>query len=158
MRIMKYYPNGTLSHTYIGEIIHQTEEEIVFFAVFDRDDRDLGYTVFARGDRFTEHFYLRQHFNILRVESHATKQLRGWYCNICLPAEQIDNDITFVDLYLDVWVAHTGTVLILDEDEFTAATDMSEDHRDKAQAGLAVLLRWIKQRAGPFAELIEKST
>lgn len=158
MRIMKYYPNGTLSHTYAGEIIHQTEEEIVFFAVFDRDDRDLGYTVFARGDRFTEYFYLQQHFNILRVESYDTKQLRGWYCNICLPAKHIDNDILFVDLYLDVWVDPAGTVLILDEDEFASATDLTENQRDKAQAGLTVLLRWIEQRTGPFAELFKKST
>jgi len=52
-----------------------------------------------------------------------------------------------------VWVGPDGRTLILDEDEFTADTMLSEEQRNGARLGLRDLLALIEARHEPFAEL-----
>ena len=55
-------------------------------AFFDRDDMELGYTVFKRGDRFVETYYDDRWYNVFAVYDRDDGGLMGWYCNICRPA------------------------------------------------------------------------
>ena len=92
-----------------------------------------------RGDRFIETFYLDRWYNILEIHDREDDQLKGWYCNIGKPAmKEAGNEISYVDLALDLWVAPDGTQTVLDEDEFNAL-DLDAETRSKARAALAEL-------------------
>lgn len=104
-------------------------------AFFNRDDVDLGYVVFRRGDRFVEYFYNDRWYNIFVVYDADNRQLKGWYCNICRPAELGEEEIRADDLALDVWIDPQGDVRVLDEDEFA---DLNLRHGERVQAVSAV--------------------
>ncbi len=153
MQIQKYHPSGTLAFEYSGELLAETATLRVITAIFQGDDKELGYTVFAKGDIFTEYFYAAQRFNILRVESMQTGMLKGWYCNISNPAEFYDDSIRWTDLYLDIWVAPSGAILLLDEDELATAQDLDAAGKEAARRGAQTAQEWIHARKGPFLEL-----
>jgi len=150
MKIEKCTPVGTVTVVYTGEIVSTLPNGIILKAQWERSDRDLGYTTFATGDRFTEYFYTDQHFNIMQVEAIATGALRGWYCNIAKPANIIGETVSYIDLYLDIWVHANGDIVILDEDEFADATDLTDEDRLVAQQGLAEVIRWAAEGLEPF--------
>ena len=114
--------------------------------------RDLGYTRFEPGDRFIEYYYTDRWFNIFDIAS-ADGVRKGWYCNIAEPAHIASDTIKQVDLLLDVWIDPTGRPLLLDEDEFAAATTLKDEQRIGAQQGLQALLHLLEVRAEPFASL-----
>lgn len=72
------------------------------------------------GDKFTEFYFRERWFNVFRVASHSG-QVKGWYCNVALPAQADELGISFVDLWLDLFVHPDGRYTVLDEDEFAAA-------------------------------------
>ncbi|MBA3822726.1 MAG: DUF402 domain-containing protein [Ktedonobacterales bacterium] len=152
MLVRKCDASGNEQTRYAGTVLHQAGPLRVIGAQWDRARRDLGYTVFMPGDRFTEYFYGDQWFNIMRVGSGDENALKGWYCNITHPAIFTAADITYVDLLLDVWVQADGQTLVLDEDEFAAAV-LDAPTQVGAHAGLAEVLRWVQHHLGPFAEL-----
>ena len=138
--------------SYMGELVAQRPSVSVIAARWEHGMRDVGYTVFAPQDRFTEYFYADQWFNIMRVGTAAMGTLKGWYCNITRPATLTATDITYDDLFLDVWVQPDGTMLVLDEDEFVAA-NLDTTLQQQTRAGLAEVRRWVQERLGPFTEL-----
>lgn len=152
MLIHKRSATGEVQITYPGTAISRTAREIVLRAFWEHAERDLGYTVFAPGDRFTEYFYADQWFNVMRVDAAATHTLRGWYCNITRPAIITADAVTYDDLWLDLWVGADGTQMVLDADEFTAAV-LDDATRAGAAAGLAEVQRWAAHDLGPFAAL-----
>ena len=89
-------------------------------ASFNRHDMDLGYVVFKRGDRFIETFYSDRWYNVFAIYDRDDNRLKGWYCNICRPAEISDTTVRCDDLALDVWIDPSGAHTLLDEDEFNA--------------------------------------
>jgi hypothetical protein len=108
-------------------------------AFFNRDDIDLGFATFARGDRFVEYFYSDRWYNIFAVYVGDSARLKGWYCNICRPATLGHQTITCEDLALDLWVTPDGQAIVLDEEEF-AALALTAEERTQARAALADLL------------------
>ncbi len=103
-------------------------------AFFNRDDMDLGYAVFKHGDRFVEYFYTDRWYNIFAVYDRDDGVLKGWYCNICRPAEIGESAVRCDDLALDVWVTPAGTSIVLDEDEFIALEIPRDDRRQAGEA------------------------
>jgi uncharacterized protein len=55
-------------------------------ANFNREDMDLGFATFRRGDRFVEYFYTDRWYNVFAVYDRDGEGLKGWYCNVCRPA------------------------------------------------------------------------
>lgn len=151
-RIEKYDHLGRFAVAYEGRATTLTDGTVRVDAFWERDDRDLGYVVFAHGDHFTEYFFGDQWFNIMRVGQADDDVLKGWYCNISHPARVSPEIVSYVDLALDLWVRPDGTWLVLDEDEFAAIT-ISETDRAGALAGLALLTHWVSKRMFPFSEL-----
>ena len=98
-------------------------------AFFNRDDMDLGYAVFKRGDRFVEYFYTDRWYNIFAVYDRDDGALKGWYCNICRPAEIGENSVQCDDLALDAWIDPDGSFRLLDEDEFETLDVSAEEKR-----------------------------
>jgi protein associated with RNAse G/E len=153
--IIKLDPTGTEKIRYQGKVLLRLVNEIVVEAVWTLPDRGLGYTRFETGDRFVEYFYSNRWFNIFAIASKEGVH-KGWYCNIAEPARISTDTITQVDLYLDVWINPAGEILVLDEEEFAAATILNEQQRVGAKQGLQTLLQMLETRQGIFAHIKPK--
>lgn len=148
--LVKLDPQGNEKIRYQGELVQHLSQGIIIKARWTRPTLDLGYTRFEPGDCFTEYFYTDRWFNIFDIASSDGKR-KGWYCNIAEPARIFDDRVEQVDLLLDVWVNTAGGQLILDENEFAAATTLSEKQRAGALQGLQTLLHLIQTRQDVFA-------
>lgn len=134
---------------YSGVVLARGPGFVQLEARFNAPDRDLGYTVFRRDDRFVEWFFADRWYNIFEVHAVEDDHLRGWYCNITRPAQLEAEHIYADDLALDLWVAPDGSLLTLDEDEF-AALGLDPHTAAQAMAGLDELRTLVEQRAAPF--------
>jgi protein associated with RNAse G/E len=152
--IVKLDPQGEAIIRFQGEVVERTTHAIIIQAIWTSPARDLGYTCFEPGDRFTEYYYTDRWFNILDIAS-ADGVRKGWYCNIAEPARIFDSRVEQIDLLLDVWVNPVGELLILDEDEFAADTKLSDEQRTAAQQALQALLHVIEKRQDVFASLAD---
>lgn len=150
--ITKQNPLGETKVQYTGEVIKHSPDGVVVQAYWTHATKDLGYTRFEAGDCFTEYYYSNRWYNIFDIVGKDGTR-KGWYCNVAEPAVIFEELIEQVDLLLDVWVGPRGEVLLLDEDEFAAATMLSEVQRKGAQEGLQELLEMIGVRQGPFMHL-----
>jgi protein associated with RNAse G/E len=139
--VQKLLYDGSKSYRWVGREIHRDDEHLFFTAQFERDHRDLGYVVFERGDVFYEYYYFDRWYNVFQVYS-AAGMLKGWYCNITAPAQVDGDELTFVDLALDLWVNPDLSYLVLDEDEFEELrqTQYSPDDALAARGALTELI------------------
>lgn len=137
MRDILVYKLDSTGHEvwrYPARVLEHGPNHIRLEAFFNRDDMELGYAVFKRGDRFIETFYSDRWYNIFAVYDRDDGALKGWYCNICRPAEITETAVRCDDLALDLWVSPSGDELTLDEDEFDAL-DLTEEERRRGRAG-----------------------
>jgi protein associated with RNAse G/E len=138
--VQKLFYDGSKSYRWVGREIQRDADHLFFTAVFERDGRDLGYVRFEKGDVFYEWYYFDRWYNVFQVYS-KEGVLKGWYCNVTAPAK-VDEELTFVDLALDLWVWPDMRYLVLDEDEFAEheAALYSAEHTRTARAALAELI------------------
>ncbi|HUN24561.1 MAG TPA: DUF402 domain-containing protein [Anaerolineales bacterium] len=131
---------GETTLTWQGELLHTTPQVFCVKAIFTlREQLDLGYTVFQRGDIFIEWFYTDRYYAIYEIWSAGQTELKGWYCNFARPAKRVGDEIRSLDLALDVWVnGNDGTCLILDQAEFDALP-LASAERQAVLDGLADL-------------------
>ncbi|MDJ0755763.1 MAG: DUF402 domain-containing protein [Ardenticatenaceae bacterium] len=134
MIVRKLNHNGREVWRYPAELVKKEPHLIVIQALFNRDDLNLGYTTFRRGDLFVEFFYSDRWYNVFAIYE-KDGALRGWYCNICRPAIWDDQRIDCEDLELDVWVEPDGTSLVLDQDEFEQL-NLAADDKEKSLLAL----------------------
>ena len=116
--IQKLNAQGQLVWSYDEEVLERHPESIRLKGFFDKDEIDLGITVFRMGDRFEEYYYSDRWYNVYVVFEGDSDQLKGWYCNMSRPAEILPDTVRWQDLALDVWISPAGEVHIMDEDEF----------------------------------------
>ncbi len=133
--VFKLDHNGREVWQYPATVVERGPDYVRLEALFNRDDMDLGYAVFKRGDRFVEYFYTDRWYNTFAVYDRDDGALKGWYCNICRPAEIDEPAVRCDDLALDAWVDPDGGFRLLDEDEFKA---LGLSPEEKAQALAAV--------------------
>jgi predicted RNA-binding protein associated with RNAse of E/G family len=157
--VIKLDPQGHEKIRYQGEIVVRDTHSIVISARWTAAEHDLGYTRFESGDLFTEYYYTDRWYNIFDI-ANSDGMRKGWYCNVTEPAHVYDDHeqsiIEQVDLCLDVWVKPDGQYLVLDEDEFAAAT-LTPAQRLGAQQGLQTLLTLLEKRQEPFSSLAASS-
>ncbi|WP_193106712.1 DUF402 domain-containing protein [Brachybacterium sp. FME24] len=68
-------------------------------------------------------------------------------CDIATPMLRVGDDVSAVDLFLDVLVRGDGTYRVIDRDEFEHATTeglISQREAEGAEVGLERLVRWIE--------------
>jgi predicted RNA-binding protein associated with RNAse of E/G family len=123
---------------YSGRVIRRESNAVLLEAYFNRDDLPFHGIVLGRGDRFIEQFFTDRWYNIFEIHDRSDGHLKGWYCNVCLPAELDDHQVAYVDLALDLLVFPSGQQLILDEDEF-AMLQIDDDTRLTARQALVEL-------------------
>jgi hypothetical protein len=119
---------------YPAEVVQWNGRYIQLEAFFNRDDMNLGYVTFHRGDRFVEYFYTDRYYNIFAIYQQNSQTLKGWYCNICRPSVVTETAVRCEDLALDLWVSPTGHITLLDEPEFTTLPLSPDERRQCWQA------------------------
>jgi uncharacterized protein len=118
IKVQKKNPAGEVTYQYEGIVLGQNEHTITVQALFDRADMPFMDVVFKNGDRFVEYYFTDRWYNIFAIHDRDDDRVKGWYCNIGMPALFEDGIISYVDLALDLWVSMDGTQTVLDEDEF----------------------------------------
>jgi uncharacterized protein len=147
--VYKLDERGQKVWQYPARLLAQGGSFVRLEASFNRDDMELGFATFKRGDRFIEYFYTDRWYNIFAVYDRDSEALKGWYCNVCRPAVIEDDAVYSEDLALDLW--HTpgqSYPLILDEDEF-AALEISPHDRQQARQALNQLTHLAQQNQLP---------
>lgn len=138
IKVQKKNPEGEVKHEYEGVVLQRDERSITLEALFDRADMPFMDVILKKGDRFVEYYYSDRWYNIFVIHDRDDEQVKGWYCNIGLPAVFEDGLVSYVDLALDLWVSVSGEQTVLDEDEFEALP-LSDEWRNGALNGLKEL-------------------
>ncbi len=141
--VIKLNVEGQETWRYPGRVLRQWPQAVLLEAAFNRADLPFHGITFGRGDRFVEAYYSDRWYNIFEIHDRQDDQLKGWYCNVCRPADFRDSQISYVDLALDLLVFPDGRQLVLDEDEF-AALCLDVKTRTQARAALAELRQRLK--------------
>ncbi len=127
--VYKLDENGAVVWQYPAVVHQRTPSSVRLEATFNRDDLDLGFALFKRGDRIVETFYSDRWYNIFAVYDRDDHKLKGWYCNICRPAELAETAVRCEDLALDLWVTPQYQIQVLDEEEFASLNLNSEEQQ-----------------------------
>ena len=148
-KVQKKNPAGLVTYEYAGVLVSRDESMITLEALFDRADMPFMDVVFKQGDRFVEYYYTDRWYNIFAIHDRDDGQIKGWYCNVGMPAVIEDGVVSYVDLALDLWVSAEGKQTILDEDEF-AALNLHDELSGSALKGLEELRILFKNNRPPF--------
>ena len=138
---------------YEGRILAQDQNSILIEALFNRPDLDFHGVTLRKNDRFIERYFSDRWYNIFEIHDRDDDRLKAWYCNVTTPAEISPNQISYVDLALDLFVYPDGNYLVLDQDEFQAL-DLDPDIQVQAQHALAALIQIA--RAGQMGNAIHQ--
>ena len=134
---------------YEGIVLSNSATNLTLQAYFDRDEVVFEGLQLNRGDRFIETFFSDRWYNIFEIYDVDDELLKGWYCNVCRPAQIDSGHIYAEDLALDLIVYPDGTWRVLDEDEF-AELEISEEDQEHARDALNELIEIARQRKSPF--------
>lgn len=147
IEVIKLNSLGKETWRYEGKLLRQDEHCLLLEAFFDREDTSFHGMLLGKGDRFLETYYTDRWYNIFEIHSRDDDRLRGWYCNIATPAKFMDNQISYIDLALDLLVFPDGRQIILDEDEFVEL-EISENIRLHAQYAMKRLQAHFRRYPG----------
>lgn len=137
---------------YPAETLEIGSNYIILEAFFNRDDRDDGYFIWQRGDRFVEYFYTDRWYNVFVIHDVNTDAVRGYYCNFTRPAYIAPETIQSDDLVLDLFVYPSGQTLLQDQADFDNLP-IPASEKAQVQAALASLLDLINTASPPFDAL-----
>ena len=147
--VIKRNVNGQEVMRYTGMVIQQGSDSLTLEANFNHADVPVMNAMLRQGDRFIETYYTDRWYNIFEIHDRENDRLKGWYCNIGKPVVlEAENEISYVDLALDLWVAPDGAQTVLDEEEFAALT-MNEETRTRARMALEELQKWFINNKEP---------
>jgi protein associated with RNAse G/E len=145
IRVQKKNPAGKVTYEYEGTLLEHDGHSVKIEALFDRADMAFMDVVFKTGDRFVEYYYTDCWYNIFAIYDRDDGRVKGWYCNIGMPAVFEEGIVSYVDLALDLWVSADGRQTVLDEDEFEAL-ELSDELRAGAIRGLSELKMLFKDK------------
>jgi len=146
IKVQKKNPAGEVTYQYEGVLIGRDENSITLEALFDRADMPFQDVVFKTGDRFVEYYYSDRWYNIFAIHDRDDGKVKGWYCNVGMPAVFEDDVVSYVDLALDLWVSADGKQqTVLDEDEFEEL-NLSDELSVGALNGLEALKEVFKNK------------
>lgn len=151
MQIQSYKHNGQLHRIWENSTVLKATETIVIGANDRTQVTESDGRTWVTREPAICYFHAKHWFNIIGM-------LRDdgihYYCNISSPFVYDDEALKYIDYDLDVKVYPDMTYDLLDEDEY-------EDHRQKMNYPVVLdrilhnnieyLLRWVRQRKGPFA-------
>jgi uncharacterized protein len=133
--VIKQNVLGQETFRYTGKILASYPNAIVIEAFFNRPDLPFHGITMVKGDRFIEIYFRQRWFNIFEMHDRIDDHLKGWYCNVTKPACITPQQISYIDLALDLLVFPNGNQLVLDEDEFLELS-LDEDTRQDARVAI----------------------
>jgi len=146
IRIRKKNEKDQVTWEYSGEITKSGPNFVTLEAFFNRPDMPFQDILLKRGDLFIETFFSDRWFNIFEIYDRDDHTLKGWYCNVASPFTWDAPDIlSYMDLYLDLWVSAEGVHSVLDVQEFENA-DLEDKVRKKALHALEELQSLFKTK------------
>lgn len=148
IKVQKKNPDGEITYQYEGSLLNRSGSTVVLEAFFDRADMPFMDVVFKKGDRFVEYYYSDRWYNIFEIHDRDDGRIKGWYCNVGMPAVFEDGIVSYVDLALDLWVSKDGKQTVLDEDEFEKL-DLNDAMRSGALEGLRALKLQFESKNPP---------
>jgi len=148
IKVQKKDPGGKVLIEYEGKELFRDENSVKLEALFTRADMPFMVVIFKKGDRFVEYYYSDRWYNIFAIHDRDDGKIKGWYCNIGMPAVIEDGVVSYVDLALDLWVSVDGKQTVLDEDEFQAL-NLSDELTTGALNGLNELKLIFKNNRPP---------
>jgi len=148
IKVQKKNLDGEVLIEYEGDELKRDENSITLEALFTRADMPFLDVIFKKGDRFVEYYYSDRWYNIFAIYDRDGGQIKGWYCNVGMPAVIEDSVVSYVDLALDLWVSADGKQTVLDEDEFEELNLNNELSAD-ALKGLEELKALFKNNKPP---------
>ena len=148
IKVQKKNPTGMVTYQYEGVLMARDENSITLEALFDRADMPFQDVIFKTGDRFVEYYYSDRWYNIFEIYDRDNGQVKGWYCNVGMPAVFEDGVVSYVDLALDLWVSANGRQTVLDEDEFDELV-LSDELKTGALRGLKELQALFNSKRPP---------
>ena len=147
--VLKKNLAGEVTWQYDGVMLQRETNFVILEALFNRPDTPFMDIVLKENDRFVETFYSDRWYNIFEIYDRDDGQIKGWYCNIGMPAVIEDGIVSYVDLALDLWVSASGKQAVLDEDEFREL-ELNEEFRASALNGLAELKQFFERKNPPM--------
>ncbi|MEP0806496.1 MAG: DUF402 domain-containing protein [Chloroflexota bacterium] len=147
--VLKKNLAGEVTWQYDGVVLQREPSFVVLEALFNRPDTPFMDIVLKENDRFVETFYSDRWYNIFEIYDRDDGQIKGWYCNVGMPAMIEDGVVSYVDLALDLWVAADGKQTVLDEDEF-AELPLDDALRAGALKGLDELKGYFATKNPPL--------
>ena len=144
--------DGSLARSWVAELISSEGPEMLFVGTFDEiiEHPDLG-----RIEKATisyEYYWLNRWYNVFAFFE-PNGEFRNHYCNVNMPPTFNGQSLDYVDLDLDVVAWPDGSVVTLDEDEFTAnaARFCYPPHvRENAAAAMAEIMVLVDKRRLPM--------
>lgn len=151
IKIQSYKHNGQLHRVWESNLVLKGTQSIVIGAndkarVMESDGR-----TWVTREPAISYFHADYWFNIIGM---LRQDGIHYYCNISSPFAYDDEALKYIDYDLDVMVYPDMTYHLLDEDEY-------ELHKKRMNYPLVLddilyqqleyLLRWVRQRKGPFA-------
>lgn len=146
--IIKLDHLGKETFRYPGTVLEQTDEHIILEAVFAIFNVPVGPISFNIGDRFVETYYFDRWYNIFEIHDGNSETIKGYYCNIGMPAQVSDGELSYRDLALDLLVLPDGRQIVMDEDEFKAL-GLDEITAQKARHALEELQALFRENKLP---------
>ena len=139
-----------------GEWLEQNEEYVM---VLCKPGRKLMHhtknSVFTIDNTSLELFFLKEWFTVaIGIENGRAV---SYYCNVAMPSIVTADNVSFVDLDLDLIKRPGGDWQVVDEDEFAANSitfAYSPELQDKAREALAHLLDRARSGRFPFDDSV----
>lgn len=147
--VIKCDQDGREVLRYDGTLVQRGETWVCVRALFNFDDRELGYITLKRGDVFVEWFYSDRWYNVFRINDRDTHALKGFYCNLARPAHLYEHSVRQDDLALDLFVYPDGRTLFLDREDYDALP-LEAHERDHVARAVHQLEALILDRRVPF--------
>ena len=142
--VLKLNLAGQETWRYEAKVLQVSANAVLLMAGFNRPEMLFHGILLGQGDPFVEIYLNDRWYNIYEIHDKADGRIKGWYCNISLPAVFGDDTISYVDLALDLLVYPDGRMLVLDEDEF-AELNLDETRQEQARRALNELKGWFDQ-------------
>jgi len=148
--------DGTTRKTWNSEIVKFDPPLIELSGVFDRDITHASLGRIDKGTLATEYFWLGRWYNVFRFEE-ASGGLKYFYCNVAMPADFVNQTLSYIDLDIDVVIRPDRTYEVLDEGDFAASAELygySDELVRRVKTALNELLGSLARNEFPFDELL----
>lgn len=153
VRVLKY--DGTEYRRWSARIAKRDGSLIVVDAEFEIEVKHETLGTIPKNTRTIEYYWFDRWYNIFRFLRDEGRT-RLYYCNINMPPEFQNGELTYVDLDIDILVQPDFSFQVLDVEEFEANAEKyrySDEVRREAKKAVEEVSSRITSRQFPFHEV-----